>query len=212
MATIDSITTDPPLRAVMCEVPEFILQWRKTTGADRRDEMWEGVLHMAPSPNLDHQDLEGELEHWLRLHWMPLAAGKVYNQVNVSIATPWTSNYRVPDLMLLTPEQFHFRRDTYFGGPPTVVVEIHSPGDESYEKLPFYAALGTPEVWIIDRDSKAPEIHLLEGGNYRLLPVDGDGWLRSPTTGVEMRVDNPGRLMLRLNGDEPTRDEIPDRP
>ena len=43
-------------------------------------------------------------------------------------------------------------------GPPTVVIEIRSPDDETLEKLPFYAKLGVPEVWVIDRDSRAVEI------------------------------------------------------
>ena len=46
------------MKAVMPSVPPEILEWRKRTGADRWDEMWEGVLHMGPTPNYDHQDLE----------------------------------------------------------------------------------------------------------------------------------------------------------
>ena len=45
-------------------------------------------------------------------------------------------------------------RDAYLEGGPTVVVEIRSPGDETMEKLPFYAQLGVPEVWIVDRDTQ----------------------------------------------------------
>ena len=40
------------MKAVMANVPEHILEWRRRTGADQWDEMWEGVLHMAPSPSL----------------------------------------------------------------------------------------------------------------------------------------------------------------
>ena len=32
------------MKAVIQEVPEYLRQQRKTTGADRWDEMWEGVL------------------------------------------------------------------------------------------------------------------------------------------------------------------------
>ncbi len=34
------------MKAVMASVPEHILEWRRRTGADQWDEMWEGVLHM----------------------------------------------------------------------------------------------------------------------------------------------------------------------
>jgi len=40
------------MKAVIAEVPEDILQQRKRTGADRWDEVWEGVLHMAPCIDL----------------------------------------------------------------------------------------------------------------------------------------------------------------
>ncbi len=57
------------MRAVMPVVPPDILAWRKRTGADMWDEMWEGVLHMAPAPNREHQDLAGAMETYLRLRW-----------------------------------------------------------------------------------------------------------------------------------------------
>ena len=62
----------------------------------------------------------------------------------------------------LLPIVSHIDHDTYFEGAPTVVVEIRSPGDETMEKLPFYAKLGVPEVWIIDRDTRQPELYLLK--------------------------------------------------
>ncbi len=96
-------------------------------------------------------------------------------------------------------------------GAPDVVVEIHSPGDESHEKLGFYAELGVPEAWIIHRDSAEPEIHQLQqNGTYAELPADADGWRRSPSTGVEMKRAAPGKLALRMNGDSATLEEIPD--
>ena len=95
-------------------------------------------------------------------------------------------------------------------GAPTVVVEIHSPGDEAYEKLPFYASLGVPEVWIIDRDTGRPEIHVLQGGEYvRQSPAD-DGWMRGTVTGVEFRCMGDRRVTLRMAGDEKTSQNLPE--
>jgi len=50
------------MKAVMSSLLPDIQAMRKRSGADRWDEMWEGVLHMPPMPNRDHQDLEGSLE------------------------------------------------------------------------------------------------------------------------------------------------------
>jgi len=42
------------MRAVMPSVPQAMLDWRKRTGIAQRDEVWEGVLHMSPEPDLEH--------------------------------------------------------------------------------------------------------------------------------------------------------------
>jgi Uma2 family endonuclease len=89
-------------------------------------------------------------------------------------------------------------RGEYFEGPPLVVVEIRSPGDESYEKLPFYAELGTPEAWIIDRDSRAIEVLVLNRGTYVGVEPDAEEWRTSPATGVQFRPQGERKLALRL--------------
>ena len=101
---------------------------------------------MAPMPNREHQDRRsyGDVpasSYWARprgrectttLTWLRLAAGRTTT---------------VSDLVLLTPERID--RNEYFEGAPDVVVEIRSPGDESYEKLEFYAQLGVREYGLL---------------------------------------------------------------
>jgi len=198
------------MKGVMLEVPQFILDWRTQTGADQFDEMWEGVLHMVPAPNVYHQDLEGELETWLRLHWARPRKGKVHHHVNVASVGGWPHNYRIPDLVLLTPTRFHIDRTDYLEGPPDVVVEIRSPGDETVEKMPFYAGLGVPEVWIIDRDTKAPELHVLKEGSYENQPAAEGGWLSSRGTGIRFRAEAPDKLAIEIAGETSTRRFLPE--
>ena len=57
------------MTGVMAAVPDRLLQWRQTTGADRWEERWEGVLHMPPAPNREHQDFLFALNVWLDVHW-----------------------------------------------------------------------------------------------------------------------------------------------
>jgi hypothetical protein len=57
------------MKGVISEVPRCLLDWRRRTGADRWDEMWEGVIHMPPMPNRDHQNLVKDLLIWLEIHW-----------------------------------------------------------------------------------------------------------------------------------------------
>lgn len=198
------------MKAVIAEIPPETLAWRKRTGNDKFDEMWEGVLHMTPAPKRSHQNFEWELENWLRSHWARPLGNRVYHQVNVAAPGGWPDNYRIPDLVLLTPERFDIDHDAYFEGAPTVVVEIRNPGDETMEKLPFYAQLGVPEVWVIDRDSKTPELYLLESGVYRLQTPAADGWLQSIATGIRMRGESGNRLALQLAGDAATQRFLPE--
>lgn len=197
------------MKAVMPDIPPEILKWRQRTGADQFDEMWEGVLHMAPAPTRRHQDLQGSLFMYLQNYWARPLGAKVYCQINVASIGGWPEDYRIPDLVLLTPERFCIDKDSYFEGPPSVAVEIRSPNDESYEKLSFYEALGIPEVWIIDRDTKQPELYILRSGRYeKQAPVNG--WFRSDETGVELRIGQPGKLAIRIAGDDATCVELPE--
>ena len=133
---------------------------------------------------------------------------KVYHQINLAAIDGWAKNYRIPDLVLLLPQRFAIDRNEYFEGAPDVVVEIHSPGDETYEKLLFYRDLGVPEVWVIQRDSRQPEIHVLKRGRYKKQAATAQGWIRSPGTGIEL-AEEKGKLAVRLAGDDSTRQDLP---
>jgi Uma2 family endonuclease len=200
------------MRAVIADMPKRWLEERKTSEAAQWDEMWDGVLHMPPMPNRMHQDIGADLLVYLKLHWARPNGCRVNQEVNLTTPedeSTWTLNYRIPDMVLLTPDRFHIDRGEYMAGAPNVVVEIRSPGDESYEKLPFYAALGVPEVWVINRDTKIPEVFALQpGGGYSPRQPDAAGWLRSDL-GIELRQRNPGKLTVRLNGDDGSAEDIP---
>ena len=120
------------MRGVMSIVPEHIIEWRKRTGMWQRDEIWEGVLHMSPEPDREHQDFEGSLEAWLRLNWARPRRSKVYHRINLALpgaGAEWIHNFRIPDLVLLTRDRFSIDFRTHFEGGPEVVVEIRSPND-----------------------------------------------------------------------------------
>lgn len=198
------------MRAVMSAVPEHFLQRRKQIGADRWDEMWEGELHMPPAPIPEHQDLEWTIETWLRIRWARSRGAKVFHQINVASPGGWPNDYRIPDLVLLAPDRFHIQKREYFDGGPNVVVEIRSPGDESMDKLPFYGRIGVEEAWVIDRDTKVPEIYLLRGEEEpQPATPDADGWLTSPATGIQLRGEPNAKLAMQLVERPETRGLVP---
>ncbi len=202
------------MRAVVNQMPPHWVEERKNSEAAQWDEMWDGVLHMPPMPNRMHQDLALDLAIYLKGRWAKPRGCRVNQEVNLT--TPgdepaWTKNYRIPDLVLLTPDRFDIDRGAYMAGAPLVVVEIRSPDDETYDKLPFYAALGIPEVWVIDRDTKRPELFTFApgGAGYQPAAAGPDGWLRSAASGVELKQGAAGKLAVRIAGDDATAEELP---
>jgi Uma2 family endonuclease len=198
------------MRVIFAALPPELESQRKRTGEDMRDEMWEGLLHVPPMATNDHQDFAGQLLVYLTMYWARPRKAKAYPEVNLASIGGWKHNYRIPDLMLLSPKRYHIDKGTHFEGAPDLVVEIHSPNDEAYEKLDFYEELGVPEVWIIDRDSREPEIYLLKRGRLRKQTANAGGWLRSPTAGMEVKANRSHKLVIRLAGDDSTRAELPE--
>jgi len=197
------------MKGVMPEIPQHILHERARTGANIWDEMWEGVLHMPPMPNREHQDLTLSLAIWLRVYWAAPQGNRVHTQINLASPGGWPHDYRIPDLLLLKSDTFDIDRNEFFEGPPSVVVEIRSPGDETFDKMSFYAKLGVPEVWIIERDTKVPDVYALADGEYHRLPPGEDSWLESAVTDIRLRGEADGKLAIQLRDDQSTREILP---
>jgi len=49
------------VKAVILDVRPELLARRQTTGEDRWDEMWGGVLHLSPAPSNEQQRILDEL-------------------------------------------------------------------------------------------------------------------------------------------------------
>jgi Uma2 family endonuclease len=170
------------VKAVLLEVRPDELARRKAIGADRWDEMWEGVLHMTLAPGLEHQRTLDELVAFLLPLFRRTARGTLHSGINVFEESSPRENYRIPDATFVAVgREAILAEDGVRGGGPDAVIEIRSPGDESYDKLPFYAALLVREVVIVDRDSKRPEIYRLAGGSYVAVSADRDGWVAAET-------------------------------
>ncbi len=71
-----------------------------------------------------------------------------------------------------------------------IVVELLSPDDETYEKLPFYAAHGVEEVWIIDAVARTLEIRERAGDGWD--QTDRNGPLGFTAAEVVALLDWPG--------------------
>jgi hypothetical protein len=130
---------------------------RERLGLDRRDEVWEGVLHMNPPPSHGHERL---LVLLIRL--LGPCADAAGLEMTGGVGIGEKNNFRVPDLALHRPgaaAQWH----------PTVALalEIVSPGDQTWDKLPFYAAHDVDEYVIVDPPERRVEWLALREGEYR---------------------------------------------
>jgi len=160
------------------EVEDRLKAEREASGADRYDEVWEGVYMMAPLANNEHQDLQSNLTAAIRnaVGWD--APIRVHAGANVSDREDdWKSNYRIPDVVAVYPGSAARDCDTHWCGGPDFCAEISSPGDRSRDKLEFYAAIGVRELLLIDRDPWALELYRLTGGTLQLV---GKSDLNSP--------------------------------
>jgi Uma2 family endonuclease len=138
---------------------EELLERRRRLGQDVFDEVWEGVLHMNPAPHSQHGRLEWQLAGILG----PLAATaglRALGQFNLG----QEGDYRVPDGALV-----RHGPDAVYLPTAALVLEVVSPGDESWAKLGFYAVHGVEELVIVDPEKRTVDWLSLGGGEYRAI-------------------------------------------
>jgi Uma2 family endonuclease len=151
---------------------------REESGADRYDEVWEGLYVMTPIPNDEHQQIVARLTAILQetVGWCGL--GEVRPGINLSDRREdWTSNYRAPDVAVSLRGGKAENYGTHWRGAADLLVEITSPGDRSREKIPFYSLLGVRELWVVDRSTWTLELYRWHDGELR---PDGQSSLESP--------------------------------
>jgi hypothetical protein len=79
-------------------------------------------------------------------------------------------------------------------------IEIVSPGDESWDKLPFYAAHAVDEVLIVDPAEHAVHWLGLSGGEY--VPIERSGLVALGPSGLAEQIET---LAARTHKLEPYR-------
>lgn len=132
------------------EPPAPLAAWllqRRELGQDLYDEVWNGERHVVPAAHRRHGDIDDQLAALLR----PAARERgLWPSGPANIGEP--SDYRVPDRAY-----FAHREPSSFEPTAAIVVEIVSPGDESYAKFGFYFARGVAEVLVVDPQRRAVE-------------------------------------------------------
>ena len=192
------------MKAVVLEVSDRELEDRRRRGLDRFDEMWEGVLHMAPAPLYEHQRVVAAITEFVGPLCRRTGRGELVPAINVFDEASTLEDYRIPDFSFVAKGREHIiARDGTRGGGPDAVIEIRSPYDETYDKFPFFARLAVREVIVIHRDTKQPELYRLAGSQYVAVQTDADGWLRSEVLRVRFAHRDSDHVVIE-DVDDPT--------
>ena len=171
-----TLILDPPSAGL-----DQLIERRRHAGLDRLDEVWEGVLHMVPSPSGEHADIAQQLA--ILLDAPARAAGLIPTMGGFNLGDA-EEDYRVPDGGL------HRGRPRGVWHPTAaLVVEIMSPGDETWEKRPFYAKHHVDELLIVDPDECADHWLALEDGEYR--PIEQSRLIDLGAEDLAQRIDWP---------------------
>jgi Uma2 family endonuclease len=157
-----------------------LMERRRRSGLDRLDEIWEGVYHMVPAPSHAHASIEAQLMRIIG----PAADAAGFEPTGRCNIGEGEEDFRVPDCALHRPGASGVWHPT-----AAMAVEVVSPRDESFEKLPFYAARGVEEVLIVDPLRRSVSWLALQDGEYR--PVQRSGLIELGPDELAERVRWP---------------------
>ena len=169
-----TLILDPPPAQL-----QDLLDRRRRNGADRHDEVWQGVRHMVPAPGAAHSLIAQQLA--ILLDAPARAAGLV---VSVDFNLGREDDYRVPDLGI----HRGLPRGTWI---PTAAaaIEILSPQDETWEKLAFYAEHRVEELIVVDPATRSVDWRGLGDGEY--VPIERSALLDLDALRLAARIEWP---------------------
>ena len=165
-------------RVLVTSTPsEALLAERRRLGLDTHDEIWAGEHHMmTPGPSGPHALVAADLLRALRTP----AEHRVATETNIG----QPDDFRIPDLSVLSPPF-----DRTFFDTASLVVEVASPGDDSWKKFDFYAAHDVDEVVIADPETSTLHWFRLVDGRYE--PTDRSEVLAVSAADVHAEIDWP---------------------
>lgn len=145
-------------------IEEALKEQRRAWGADHHDEAWEGVYFMSPFANDEHQQIVTRLAFIFEAIVGLPGLAEVRAGVNLAgFEEDWKRDYRVPDVVVFMHGGSAENCGPCWRGAADFLVEVTSPDDRTYEKLPFYARLGVRELLIVNRHPWAVELYRLRG-------------------------------------------------
>ena len=135
-------------------------------------EIVNGVLVMAPSPDIPHQSAVARFTYYLLTYVEFAGLGKIVPAPADVVLSP--NNVYQPDVFVVLNAHLDRVQEKRVVGPPDLVIELASPSTAIYDRLTkydIYARFGVPEYWIAKTATRTIEVLVLEEGMYRSLGV-----------------------------------------
>src|SRR5829696_1919468 len=170
----------------------------QTPDDGNRYEIIDGVLLLAPAPNLDHQDISLALTRIVDAYVRRHRLGRMYYApVDVRLSP---HDIVEPDLLFIRRDRLDIIDSRkYVMGPPDLAVEIISPTSRKIDqerKFALYARSGVPEYWLLDGVNRSLRMFRLDGDRYVAVePTEG----RLESTVIPGLVLDPAALFAEID-------------
>ena len=176
---------------------KFTYEDYRHTPDDKRYELLDGELIMAPAPRTAHQRTSRKIGNSLDTFVTENNLGEVF----IAPYDVVLSNTDVvqPDLLFVSKERSYIVNEDNIRGAPDLVIEILSPSTAQRDrtlKRTLYALHGVPEYWQADTDAKIAMVLTLDNGEYKVAGIYGEGrrWFRRCFRGSRWRLTRFSRL------------------
>ena len=157
-------------------------EWLHLPETKERYEIVDGVMHMAPSPAVDHQWIQYEVASRLGHFVRSGALGVVLNAPLDVMIQREPLRVRQPDVLFLNSQRTGIKvRSDIIGMPfievsPDIVIEILSPSNtrrDMESRLEDYQQIGVYQRWLFSPQAETAEIIDLTGNAPRSLALFG---------------------------------------
>ena len=145
-----------------------------------RHELMDGELIVSPPPSIPHQIINVNLVLALGQFIRERDLGTLLTAPAGVKLSP--ENVLIPDLVFVAHERKHLVQHLVIDGPPSLVVEILSPGTrrrDHIDKRELYARFGVPEYWIVDPAARTVTVLALTDDHYEEVQPGEGGAIRS---------------------------------
>ena len=148
-----------------------------SNGNPIRYELIDGIAYMMAAPTLEHQSILMDLSRQFAIFLKGKSCKVFAAPCDVCLNSLGDEDDTVvqPDLFVVCDESKLDKKRC--NGAPDMVIEILSPSTSKRDlfiKLKKYQNAGVREYWIVDPDTQAVNVHILENGRYVINPYECD--------------------------------------